>query len=117
MTSSHYSIWSGSYKIKRIITNNWEFRKNTEKKKQLDNYIKLMMRLRTRKSNKWPLCIKHQIKSNNSVKNKKNPSMVQAWEGLRCLQKHRSNYEEVPLKVLVDLTFSPELLVSGRARK
>ena len=43
--------------------------------------------------------------------------MVQAWEGLRCLQKHRSNYEEVPLKVLVDLTFSPELLVSGRARK
>lgn len=52
---SHYTIWSGSYNIKRIITNNWEFRKNMEKKKQLDNYIKLMMRLRTRKRNKWPL--------------------------------------------------------------
>lgn len=53
--SSHYTIWSGSYNIKRIITNNWEFRKNMEKKKQLDNYIKLMMRLRTRKRNKWPM--------------------------------------------------------------
>ena len=105
MISSHYTISSGSYNIKRIITNNWEFRKNMEKKKQLDNYIKLMMRLRTRKRNKWPLCIKHQIKSNNLVKNKKNPSLVQAWEGLRCLQKHTSNCEEVPLKVLVDLTF------------